>query len=151
MTCIEVQSLITRFIDDTLDDEQLTKFIKHIKQCPECRDELEVYYTLIVGMHQLDNNKKLSSNFEEELNTKLKLHEERIRGHKRHMIQIKFGISFVVTILLATVLSILFFMLFPWKTSVNEEEKSKHPYLKSKHYFYYPEDYKLRNPYSNIQ
>lgn len=151
MTCIEAQSLITRFIDDTLEDEQLLKFIKHMKQCPECKDELEVYYTLIVGMYQLDNNKKLSSNFEEELNKKLKFHEERIKGHKRRVIQTKFGVSFVVTILLVTVLSILSFMLLNWKTSVVEEEKTMYPYLKAKHYFYYPIDNKLRNPYSNVQ
>lgn len=150
MTCIEAQALITRFIEDKLDEEQLLAFIKHMKQCPDCKDELEVYYTLIVGMHQLDNNEKLSGNFTEELDQTLKLHEERLKGKKRRLIQTKLGVSFFVSILLMSVLSILLWMLLNWKTTISEDEV-RYPYLKVRQHLFYPPDSMLRNPYSNLE
>ena len=31
------------------------QFLKHVKNCPACREELEIYYTVSVGLWQLDS------------------------------------------------------------------------------------------------
>lgn len=152
MTCLEAQSMITAFIDDNLDEEQLTEFIYHMRQCPDCKEELEVYYTLMVGMKQLDNNEKLSNNFSEELEKKLSYHENRIRDRKRMMIETKFGVATVVTVLLVVVLFQLGYMLLHLKGNVTQKESTvKYYYMKVKPYLYYPDDYTLRNPYSGTE
>ena len=45
-----------KFIDKTLPDDKVVDFARHIKHCPNCAEELEISYTLIIGMRQLDNN-----------------------------------------------------------------------------------------------
>ena len=71
MTCLEAQSKIMAFIENKLPDDELKEFIKHVKNCDNCSEELEIYYTLIVGMKELDNEENLSTNFKKELDDKL--------------------------------------------------------------------------------
>ena len=49
MDCKEVQKLFIPFIDDRLDLKELEGFLQHIEGCKECKEEYEVYYTLIMG------------------------------------------------------------------------------------------------------
>ena len=71
MTCLEAQSKIMAFIEGKLPDDELREFIKHVKNCENCSEELEIYYTLIVGMKELDNEENLSTDFKKELDNKL--------------------------------------------------------------------------------
>lgn len=71
MTCLEAQTKIMAFIDNKLSDEELYDFVKHVKNCKNCSEELEIYYTLLVGMKQLDNNENLSTDFSRDLEKKL--------------------------------------------------------------------------------
>ena len=64
MTCLEAQSNIMAFIEKKLPDDVIPDFVKHMRYCKNCREELEIYYTLIVGMHQVDNNQELSQNLQ---------------------------------------------------------------------------------------
>ena len=63
MTCLEAQSNIMAFIEKKLPDDVIPGFVKHMRYCKNCREELEIYYTLIIGTHQVDNNQELSQNF----------------------------------------------------------------------------------------
>lgn len=83
MTCLEAQSKIMAFIDNKLPDDELKEFIKHVKTCENCAEELEIYYTLIVGMKQLDNQENLSMNFKHKLNEKLDEEMSRMTAVKR--------------------------------------------------------------------
>lgn len=82
MNCIDVQRLIMPFINDELDIVQLEEFIHHVRSCSNCMEELEVYYVLLAGMKQLDEDKELSTNFHQDLIDLLKNSEERIIHHK---------------------------------------------------------------------
>lgn len=55
MNCREVQKLVMPFIDHELTEEELSAFLHHIHNCPECREELEIYYTVSLGLRQLDD------------------------------------------------------------------------------------------------
>lgn len=78
MTCLQIQNQIMAFINDELSTKELEEFILHIQKCPDCREELEVYYALITAMKQLDEDKNLSEDFGVELNEKIEKSQDRI-------------------------------------------------------------------------
>ncbi|WP_455715461.1 anti-sigma factor family protein [Anaerosporobacter sp.] len=82
MTCKEAQGLIMPYINDELDVGQLEKFLEHVEYCPDCKEELEVYFTLLTGMRQLDEDKNLSGDFHIDFEKSLRKSEERINRTK---------------------------------------------------------------------
>ncbi len=54
MTCREAEKMVVPFINHELDEQKLEQFLKHIAVCPDCREELEIYYTVYLGLRQLD-------------------------------------------------------------------------------------------------
>ncbi len=78
MDCRKTQSLIVPFIESQLTLEKARAFLKHIEDCEDCREELEVYYILLVGLKQLEEEPEesldLHGQFEEHLrNTRLQV------------------------------------------------------------------------------
>ena len=71
MTCLETQSKIIPYIEDGLGKEEKTEFLKHIKACENCKEELDIYYTLLVGMKKLDNEENVSINLKKDLENKI--------------------------------------------------------------------------------
>ncbi len=55
MTCQEAERMITPYINNWLSDEELEQFLLHIKSCENCREELEIYFTVDYGIRQLDD------------------------------------------------------------------------------------------------
>ena len=53
-SCRETEKMVMPYINHQLDETQLEQFLKHVKSCPACREELEIYYTVSVGLKQLD-------------------------------------------------------------------------------------------------
>lgn len=103
MTCLETQRLITPFINEQLTIKELEDFSYHVNHCDSCKEELEVYYTLLTGMKLLDEEKNINNNFHVDLELKLKRAEERIIKHKINFIRKKIGL--VVMIILIGFLS----------------------------------------------
>ena len=56
MTCKEAQRLVIPYIRHQLDEETMEAFLDHIDGCEECREELEIYYTVEAGIRQLDSD-----------------------------------------------------------------------------------------------
>lgn len=60
------------FIKSELTMEQAKAFFEHIDNCKDCKEELEVYYILLIGLKQLDEDPSdsldLHGQFEEHLN-----------------------------------------------------------------------------------
>ena len=50
MTCREAERLVMPYINGSITDEELKEFLKHIETCEECREELEIYFTVDVGI-----------------------------------------------------------------------------------------------------
>lgn len=102
MNCREAQALIVPFIEGKLDDEQNEKFIAHIETCSECYDELEVYYIVIVGTKQLDEDTHLTMNFGENLRTYISYVKENVsRKHSRKARRRFSGFAFTVVCIVA--------------------------------------------------
>lgn len=85
MTCLEAQSKIIAYIDYNLDKEQKKEFLGHIQCCENCREELDIYYTMIEGMRLLDSNKSLSKDFSVELSKRME-HEMKQNRKKRGLL-----------------------------------------------------------------
>lgn len=54
MNCKEVESLIVPFIKYRISDSNLELFLNHIKNCPDCYEELETYYMVYRGIEGLE-------------------------------------------------------------------------------------------------
>ena len=111
MTCRTAQGLITSFINDELDIDELEEFVDHMQSCTDCREELEVYYALLTAMKQLDEDKHLSNDFNKELEDKLDRSQEKII-HLRYNYYRKKGVL-VMVILLMTVMFSLYHYFIP--------------------------------------
>ena len=55
LTCKEAEKMVMPYIDEELGEKELDAFLEHIKDCSLCREELEIYYTVAVGLRQLDS------------------------------------------------------------------------------------------------
>jgi hypothetical protein len=97
MTCLEAQSNIMAFIDKKLPEDKVNDFVRHVKNCPNCSEELEIYYTLIVGTRQLDNNEELSKDFDKDLQNELLRISNKVKKAKRFRVS-AFGIFCVAVI-----------------------------------------------------
>ena len=71
ITCKEAAKMVIPYIQEQLDDKSLKKFVNHIKECSECREELETYYIVYKGLMQLDEKEELPMNMIEALNEEL--------------------------------------------------------------------------------
>ena len=71
MECKEIQKLFIPFIDDKLSVSDLSAFLDHMDTCKECREEYDIYYTVIMGMRYLDEKQNIS---EFKLDSEQKLH-----------------------------------------------------------------------------
>ncbi|MCR5147656.1 MAG: zf-HC2 domain-containing protein [Eubacterium sp.] len=94
MNHLEAQSYIMPFIEGTLPESKNEDFFIHMNSCPKCREELEIYYTLIVGMKQIDNKQEVATDFSADLDRNLKKLEHKYRGRRR----IKFSAFSIVMI-----------------------------------------------------
>jgi len=56
MSCKEAQRLFIPFLDDTVNGKELDAFLRHLENCQECREEYEIYYTMIMGMRYLESD-----------------------------------------------------------------------------------------------
>lgn len=60
MDCKELQKKYIPFIDDQLSIKDLDAFLRHMDSCRECREEYDIYYTMIMGMRYLDEEENIS-------------------------------------------------------------------------------------------
>lgn len=55
MTCQEAEQMVTPYINDELTGDEMEEFLDHIETCKNCREELEIYFMVDVGLKQLDH------------------------------------------------------------------------------------------------
>ena len=55
MTCKEADKLIPKFLDDDLDNRELSEFLSHVETCPGCKEELTIQFLVKVGMKRLED------------------------------------------------------------------------------------------------
>lgn len=56
MECFEVDTKLIAYLDHSLENEELQAFLKHLEKCPECREEVELFFTLMEGLKQMEED-----------------------------------------------------------------------------------------------
>ncbi|MGN0372209.1 MAG: anti-sigma factor family protein [Enterocloster sp.] len=84
MTCREAERLVMPYINGSITDEELEEFLEHIDSCENCLEELEIYFTVDVGIRQLDEGTG-TYNIKGALETALELSRQRI--HTIHLLR----------------------------------------------------------------
>ena len=69
MNCVTSQQMIRAYLDGYLSDRELEEFLNHVQTCPDCFDELEVYYSIYRTLNDVDE--KGDYNFKKKLRRKL--------------------------------------------------------------------------------
>lgn len=112
MNCQEAQSKILNYINHNLDHEETKEFIEHIRTCPDCQDELEINYIVMIGMKQLDDGEILSVDFRKKLKEDIdKRYDEAVREEERsHSFRV-IVIAFIVSLALWLLGRILAFII----------------------------------------
>lgn len=104
MTCKEAESLVMPYIKNELTDEELFEFLEHIEHCPECREELEIYFTVDVGIRQLDSETG-NYNIKGALETAIEQSRERLEAVRlvkivRYAVSTLSVMALIITVLL---------------------------------------------------
>lgn len=112
MTCRTFESRIPAYIAGQLEIEEMQDFLDHAKTCGECYEELEITYSVMQGIRQLDSEDGLATEDILSLDSSLSLAEERV--HRFTMARIvKYALS---TAAFWSVLCTLWFQLRLWLT-----------------------------------
>ena len=80
LTCKEAAKMVVPYINGQLCDKDLRRFVSHIKECPDCREELETYYIVYKGLMQLDEREELPMNIIEALNEDFAVSEQHLKN-----------------------------------------------------------------------
>ena len=104
MNCKQAQRLLVPYINGELDEREEGEFVKHIRHCPECYEELEVYATVFAGIRQLDGAEE-TVNYRTLVNDSLENSEEDVRDDFLYL--------YVLLMRLAAT-GVLFYMIVRW-------------------------------------
>ncbi len=78
MNCLTAQSLIIKYVNDELSNLELEAFLNHINGCPDCMEDLKIYYILSKGMQQLDDDMVINYNFHQQFEDSLEFSRKKI-------------------------------------------------------------------------
>lgn len=56
MDCTKAKNLVDAYIEGSLTDQECIEFLKHVKGCKDCYDELETYFIVDYALQYLDES-----------------------------------------------------------------------------------------------
>lgn len=80
MDCKETEKKIPFFLQDDLEGSTLAEFVKHVENCPECKEELTIQFLVAEGLERLERGNNF--NLQEELLIKLEWAQHRINIYR---------------------------------------------------------------------
>lgn len=96
MECKQAQAMIFDYIHDKSDKKDTRDFIKHIRSCASCREELAEYYSLITAMKQIDNDEDIQLDYSKELNDRMNSYMTAYAQEKTERIAKKIVLVFII-------------------------------------------------------
>lgn len=79
MECKEFERLIPDFITDKLDYPTLKRFVAHVEDCGECREELVIQFLVTEGIQRLEDGNAFD--LQKELKARMEDAKRKIRLH----------------------------------------------------------------------
>lgn len=65
MKCRDYELQVQDFLNNTLEESEKEAFIRHVRECPRCYDELEIYFSIYRGIGLTDTEQLVKdSDFE---------------------------------------------------------------------------------------
>lgn len=103
MDCKDAEKAIHRFIDDEMETKELESFIKHMKSCESCREEMAIQFLVSEGMQFLEDGSAFD--LQRELDKKMEDAQHKIRivtklRYLSYVIEVFAVISIVALIIL---------------------------------------------------
>lgn len=146
MNCLEAQSKIVAFIENKLDDGEMLEFVRHIRSCENCAEELEIYYTLLIGMKELDEDKELSTNFKQQMEDKLNAEYKHVQNRRKLT-------GSTIVLIIAACITVGIFGYESYQTKVYLQEQAAIKAQQSEYYYadyfqsalFHPDDYEEFN------
>lgn len=59
MDCHNAEQLIPQFLEKKLVDEDLRMFLRHVRNCPACFEELETSYLLAIALDRIESGESV--------------------------------------------------------------------------------------------
>ena len=106
MNCEEVHQHFDAFIDDEMSVNDTDEFIRHIEQCRDCYDDLEVYYMVLAATGELSESDLESYDLTHLLPDKLSAARKFVR--RRQLI--RFLTAAVIVILFIAAVYFIFYL-----------------------------------------
>lgn len=105
MDCKEFEKLIPGFIGEELDFLTLKRFLEHMEQCSDCREELDIQFLVTEGVQRLEDGRAFD--LQKELNRRLAEARRKVRSSEN---MISLGIAMEIgaaCILVGVLISVL--------------------------------------------
>lgn len=96
MDCLKAQTCITSYVEGELTGIELKEFLLHVRWCNHCREELEIYYTLIEATRQLDEGLLTTNDFMKELEDKINRELKEIHDAEERIVRNRFFAALMV-------------------------------------------------------
>lgn len=81
MECQEAERLVMPYIQDELPEPVLEEFLEHVENCPNCQEELEIYFTVALGLKHLEEETG-NYNIKGEMERSLEASRQRVQFHR---------------------------------------------------------------------
>ena len=98
MDCRTAESLVNAYINRTLSLEELEEFIKHVRSCSSCYEELETYYIVHFAIRHLDDEENVS--FDMHKMMEQDLHNQENYVHRQKVRKVLYFLLLILFILL---------------------------------------------------
>ena len=105
MECLKAQTCITSYVEGNLRDQELKEFLLHVRWCNNCREELEIYYTLMEATRQLDEGLLTTNDFMKELEDKINDELNEIYQEEERIVRNRF-MAFIAVFCLVLIMTI---------------------------------------------
>ncbi|MEE3496534.1 MAG: zf-HC2 domain-containing protein [Butyrivibrio sp.] len=107
MNCKEADKLIPLFLEDDLDNRELSEFLSHVESCADCKEELTIQFLVRVGMKRLEDGNTF--NLRNELDALLVDANKRLTARK-YLVISSYLLQAVVLVLGGTALFLALFL-----------------------------------------
>ena len=107
MNCKEEDKIITLFLEDDLDNRELSEFLSHVESCADCKEELTIQFLVRVGMKRLEDGNTF--NLRNELDALLVDANKRLTARK-YLVISSYLLQAVVLVLGGTALFLALFL-----------------------------------------
>ena len=106
MECTEAKKLVMPYVERKIPDDKVGDFIKHVRSCPSCYDELETYFTIYSALEYMDAGARTGFEVKKLLAEDMKQMEEMSKAGRK--LTVSNAVLAVLIVLAVFVLIILF-------------------------------------------